>query len=291
MAGDRPLLGIVLMLGFCILAPMGDGLAKFLAPMTGVLQLVLIRFAAQSVLIIAVFGKPLPSQRVLSLIVLRTGFHMSGLFFIFTALTVMPLADAIAIAFVMPFIMLLLGHYILGEEVGPRRMIACGIGFVGTLCVVQPAFAEIGWVATLPLIVAVAFALFMMATRMIAKDIDPIPLQGWSGMIASGCLCVIFISPIGPDLRPLDSDLIWLAVAAGVLGTLSHLAMTWSLRLAPASTLAPMQYLEIPFAAFVGWVAFKDVPGPLAAFGICLTMGAGIYIILRTGRPQAASPP
>ena len=60
----------------------------------------------------------------------------------FTALQYLPLADAIAIAFVMPFIMLLLGKYVLDEEVGSRRLIACAVGFAGTLMVIQPSFVD-----------------------------------------------------------------------------------------------------------------------------------------------------
>jgi drug/metabolite transporter (DMT)-like permease len=67
----------------------------------------------------------------------------------------------------------------------------------------------------------------------------------------------------------------------GVLGTMAHLLMTWSLRHAPAATVAPMQYLEIPVATFIGWLVFRDLPDGLAAFGIALTVAAGLYVILR----------
>ena len=67
----------------------------------------------------------------------------------------------------------------------------------------------------------------------------------------------------------------------GVLGTLAHLLMTWSLRYAPSATLAPMQYLEIPIATFYGWVIFSDLPNGLAAVGICITIAAGLYIVFR----------
>ena len=86
---------------------------------------------------------------------------------------------------------------------------------------------------------------------------------------------------------------IWLLAGLGVLGTLAHLFMTWSLRFAPASTLAPMQYLEIPFGTLIGWLVFSDLPNGLAAIGICITMAAGLYIILRErklSRPPADRP-
>jgi drug/metabolite transporter (DMT)-like permease len=65
----------------------------------------------------------------------------------------------------------------------------------------------------------------------------------------------------------------------GILGTIAHLMMTWSLRFASAPTVAPVQYLEIPFGALFGWIIFSDLPNGLAAFGIILTMAAGVLVL------------
>jgi drug/metabolite transporter (DMT)-like permease len=70
----------------------------------------------------------------------------------------------------------------------------------------------------------------------------------------------------------------------GTVGTIAHLLMTWSLRFAPSATLAPMQYLEIPFATIIGWMIFRDLPNGLAALGIMVTVGAGLYVIWRERR-------
>ena len=72
-----------------------------------------------------------------------------------------------------------------------------------------------------------------------------------------------------------------LLLALGLLGTFAHLMMTWSLRFAPSATLAPMQYLEIPIGTAIGYMVFGDLPDGLAAVGICITVAAGLYIILR----------
>jgi drug/metabolite transporter (DMT)-like permease len=70
-------------------------------------------------------------------------------------------------------------------------------------------------------------------------------------------------------------------VALGITGSLGHLVMSWSLRFAPAATLAPMQYLEIPIAALVGLILFAEFPNGLALVGIAVTIAAGLYIVLR----------
>ena len=290
MAQDRPLIGILLMLGFCIVAPMGDAVAKLLADRVPLGQLLLVRFGVQALVlipIIALTGRIWRmSRRVFGLTFLRTLLHILGIGMMVKALAYLPLADAIAIAFVMPFMMLLLGHYVLGEEVGARRLIACAAGFLGTLLVVQPSFQEVGWPALLPLGVAVNFSIFMMVTRQIAKETDPIGLQAVSGVMA-----VVLITPlillVPASTVPLldwiapDSFTWSLLLTIGLFGTLAHLLMTWSLRYAPSATVAPMQYLEIPIATLIGFAVFGDLPNAMASTGICITIASGLYIVLR----------
>ncbi|TNF60493.1 MAG: DMT family transporter [Rhodobacteraceae bacterium] len=290
LAADRPVLGVMLMLGFCILAPMADAIAKLLGERLPVGQLVAVRFAVQAAILVPLVlatGRIWRMRgRILRLAAIRTGLHIIGISSMFTALQYLPLAEAVAIAFVMPFIMLLLGRFVLDEEVGLRRLAACVVGFAGTLMVIQPSFAAVGWPALWPLLVAVVFALFMLVTRQIAKETDPVGLQAVSGLMATAVLVpALFLGdalglPALEIVPPAPAD--WaLLLAIGLLGTAAHLLMTWSLRFAPSATLAPMQYLEIPFATVIGWVLFRDLPNGLAAFGICVTIAAGLYIVMR----------
>lgn len=288
MIQDRPFLGILLMLGFCILAPLGDATAKLLAQDMSVGFLVFVRFAAQAaifIVLIWILRAPLPTgPRLIWLTALRTVLHIGGIGFMFASLQYLPLADAVAIAFVMPFIMLLLGRTFLGEEVGPHRLLACCVGFVGTLLVIQPNFAEVGAPALMPLAVALLFSLFMLVTRTIAKEVDPIGLQALSGMMATPVLLVALVAfPTVPlmAITPIKGFDWALLVILGALGAGAHLMMTWSLRFAPSATLAPMQYLEIPISTIVGYLIFRDLPDGLAALGICITIAAGLYIVIR----------
>lgn len=295
MTHDRPSLGILLMLGFCITAPMGDAVAKLLGAHIPLGQLLLVRFAAQVLLLaplILATGRVWRMQgRVLRLTFVRTLLHIAGIGAMFTGLKYLPLADAVAIAFVMPFIMLFLGKFILGEEVGMVRLLACIVGFGGTLLVIQPSFVAVGWHALWPLMVAVIFAFFMLVTRQIAKDTDPISLQAVSGTMACGLLAPVFAVGAATDLPILaivspTADQWALLAAIGLLGTAAHLLMTWSLRYAPAATLASMQYLEIPVAALIGLWIFDELPNGLAALGILITIAAGLFVILRERQIQ-----
>lgn len=295
---DRPVTGIALMIAFCAVIPFSDALAKLLGDRFPLLQLIEARFIAQSALFLPVAlwlsGPIFPSRRAFWLTGLRTVLQIIGLAAMFTSLRFLPLADAIAIVFVMPFITLLLGHFFLGEEVGFRRIGSCVVGFIGTLMILQPSFAAVGWPALLPFVVAAVFSIFTLLTRLLSDEMSPIAMQAGAGIIALPLLLPLGLLHVPGDPPPLDWIMpegwdLWLLVALGVTGAVGHLLITASLRYAPSATIAPLHYLEIPFATLLGWLIFQDLPGGLAAWGIALTMAAGLYIIIRE-RAASSSP-
>jgi len=299
MFDDKPLLGILLMLGFCIIAPLGDAVAKLIGQSVALGPMLLLRFAVQVVLLapfIVLSLRPWRlSSRVLGFCALRTGLHMAGIGLMFTALRHMPLADAIAIVFVLPFLNLFLGRVLLNETVGAARLFACIVGFTGTLFVIQPSFAAVGWYALLPLLVALLFSGFMLITRHISQETDPIGLQFISGLMATALMLPLFVLGSAAELGDLTwatpNSLEWgLLLAVGALGTLAHLLMTWSLRYAPSATVSPIQYVEIPIAALIGFLIFSDLPNALASIGMSLTIAAGLFTMFVEGTSQRRSP-
>jgi drug/metabolite transporter (DMT)-like permease len=303
MTQDRPLLGILLMLGFCIAIPFADACAKLIGTRLPLVELVLVRFAGQALLLAPLAwlaGQSLRlGGRVLGLTALRSLLQIAGITLMYLSLRYLPLADAVAIAFVMPFLILLLAWAFAGETVGPHRLGACIVGFAGTILVIQPNFAAVGAPALLPLGVAVVFAVFMLVTRAVAKATGPLALQAVTGglsvaVLLPGVLLAVALGHTGAVLRwPEGWDGALLATLT-VVGTFAHLLMSWALRFAPSSTLAPMQYLEIPMAALVGLAVFGDLPNGLALAGILVTICAGLYIVWRerlTARQAPSSLP
>ncbi|MCT4656854.1 MAG: DMT family transporter [Cohaesibacter sp.] len=302
MTSDRPLLGISLMIGFCVLIPFGDALIKLLGKSVPLMIVLLARFTAQALLLwpIVLVQKKGSLRAALSvpkriywLIFWRTLMHAAGIVGMYYGLKYMPLADTVAIGFIYPILMLGLGYFFLGEVAGPHRSIAAVVGFIGTLLVVQPNFVAVGWHALWPVTVAITFAGFVLVTRKMAKEIDPISIQAISGVMAVLLLLIPMLLLGGEGFEAFDfimpSAHEWLLLAgSGVIGTYAHLLMTASLRYAPSTTLAPMQYLEIPFATLIGWMIFSDLPNQLAAWGIVVTIAAGLYIIYREQRATRA---
>ncbi|WP_342747249.1 DMT family transporter [Oceaniglobus roseus] len=287
---DRILAGVALMVGFCLTAPLLDVSAKLASDSVPVGQITAARFVVQCALmapVIGIMGLSLRIARAHWLALLfRAVFLLVATFCFIAAISVMPLADALAIVFVAPFIVLLVGRFHLGEEVGPRRVGAALVGFAGVLFVIQPSFSAFGAVALFPLGTAVSFASYILVTRGLSRHVHPVSLQFYTGLIASLlCIPVLWLAegsgsalldPVWPD----GMAWLWL-VGVGFFAALSHMMMTYALSMAPSATLAPLQYLELPVATLLGYLVFGDFPNALALTGIAIIIGAGLYMIHR----------
>ena len=289
-SSDSILTGVTLMLGFCLTAPLLDVAAKLASSSVPIGQITAVRFIVQCVIMapfIWIMGLSLRvARRQWLALVSRATLLLFATFFLIAAIRIMPLADALAIVFVAPFIVLLVGKFYLGEDVGPRRVGAALVGFVGVLFVIQPSFAAFGAVALIPLATAVTFAFYILVTRGLSRQIHPVTLQFHTGLVASLFCIPILILAHGSGSEFFDpvwpTKIAWLLLlGAGFFGTLSHLMMTYALSLAPSATLAPLQYFELPVATFFGYLVFNDFPNTLSLIGITIIIGAGLYMIHR----------
>ena len=291
MAKDTTLHGILLMLAFCVLAPLLDVAAK-LAAENGIPvgQVTAARFVVQTALmlpVMAVMGLGLRlNRRALGYTSLRALFLLVSTFAFVSGIRVMPIADALAIVFVEPFILLILGHFIFGDQVGPRRIAACAVGFCGALLVIQPSLATFGTVALWPLATAFLFAFYMLVTRAMSAWMHPVAMQfhtSWTGLLM--CLPVMFAAN-GSGIAALDPvwpqgwNWLWL-FGVGFWAAVSHMCMTYALKYAPSATLAPLHYSEIITAVILGYLIFSDFPNPMTWAGIAVIVASGLYIIHR----------
>lgn len=301
-SNDRILAGVALMLGFCVTAPLLDVAAKLASDSVPVGQITTARFLVQWVLMapfVWIMGVSIHVVRGQWLaLISRAALLLASTFCFIAAIRVMPLADALAIVFLAPFIVLLVGKFYLGEDVGPRRVGAAMVGFVGVLCVIQPSFAAFGAVALFPLGTAVGFAFYILVTRGLSRRMHPVALQFHTGLIASLLCLPVMILAEGTGSAMLDPvwprgiNWLWL-FGVGFFATLSHMMMTYALSLAPSATLAPLQYLELPVATLLGYLVFRDFPNEMALAGIVIIIGAGLYMIHRervTARQSATAP-
>jgi drug/metabolite transporter (DMT)-like permease len=283
-------LGILLMLAFAIIGPLIDLFAKLAAQEVPIGQIILSRFILQAFILlpVALFMSWAHKPNLLEirlhfvralLILLGTGSFVSAIKF-------MPLADAMAIFFVEPFMVTLLGGVVLGETVGYRRLIACLIGFLGALFIIKPSFSLFGSIALLPLITALSFTFYIFLTRKMAQNMKPVTLQAYTALAAVIILLPIIIAANGTNLSLLDPIIpsiksIWLLIGVGIAAIVAHLFITFALSLAPATVIAPLQYFEIVTATVFGYLFFSDFPDNWTFLGIFIIIFSGIYVIYR----------
>lgn len=291
MTRDTTLQGVLLMLAFCVLAPLLDVGAK-LAAENGVPvgQVTTARFVVQSALMLPVvllMRLPLALDgRALGYTILRSALLLVSTYAFVSGIQVMPIADALAIVFVEPFILLILGRLLFGDQVGPRRIAACVVGFCGALLVIQPSLAAFGLVALWPLATAVFFALYMLVTRAISSWMHPVTMQfhtSWTGLLLCLPVMVLANGSAIPSLDPIwpqGWNWLWLFMV-GFWAAVSHMCMTYALKFAPSATLAPLHYFEIVTAVILGYLIFDDFPNALTWAGIAVIVSSGLYIIHR----------
>lgn len=291
-------MGIVFMISFALIAPVMDAFAKATPAHIPVTEILTARFGIQCLLLfpvaaaLSLFHRPTLAEIALHAVRALVLVLATGLFF--TAVRYMPIANAIAIFFVEPFILTLLGGLFLGEDVGRRRIIACLVGFFGALLVIQPSFADLGAVALFPLGTALCFAIYMVMTRAMAKKMHPVTLQAYTALAATLMLAPILIAfdatghPLFDPVWP-TGIAIWTLLGVGLVATLSHLCISFALRFAPAATIAPLQYLEIVAATALGYWVFNDFPNTLTWVGIFIIVGSGLYVFARERQLEKSS--
>lgn len=284
------LTGMLLMVAFCITAPLLDACSKLATAEIPVGQIVTARFVFQGLCMLPV----LLALRLdwharrgdLALLGFRAICLTLSTYCFVAAVQEMPIADAIAIVFVMPFFLMFLGKFIFGNPVGPRRIAASVVGFIGALFVIQPSLAHYGLVALFPLGCALSFSFYEIATQAMSNRVHPVTMQLHTS-VAGALICLPLMWAFdGSGLRELDPvmpdaiNLLWL-FGVGFWAAVSHLCMTIAMKFAPAASLAPLHYLELPMAVLLGYLIFGDFPNALTWVGILIIVGSGLYILHR----------
>ena len=223
----------------------------------------------------------------------------------FTALAVVPLADATALFFVAPLLITLFAIPILGEKVGPMRLGAVIVGFLGVLIMVQPwaegDAREVNLaVLLLPVVAAIAYALNQVLTRKLGvtskASAMAIYIQGMFIVVSSLFFVVAgdgrFAEGVESEslqfllrawIWPKGNDF-WLFSALGLVSGVVGYSLSQAYRLASAATVAPFEYTGLPLAIFWGWMLWGEFPSFQVMIGIALIVGAGLFVFWREHR-------
>jgi drug/metabolite transporter (DMT)-like permease len=226
---------------------------------------------------------PLPRSTVPAHLA-RLAAMLGAIFLFFSALEELPLADATAIAFGAPFVMLLLSRPLLGERVPRGAWGAVFVGFVGVLVIVRPG-GDVKPAALLAVGASVLYAIGMLTTRRLGRTESVFSMLFWmiagQFVIALGTLPFVW-HPVALRHWPL-------LAALAVLNLLGQLGLVRAFSLAPPSAIAPYEYTALLWAAVLGFLVFGDVPSASLWIGAVIIIGAGTYVTLRT-RPSGEVP-
>jgi drug/metabolite transporter (DMT)-like permease len=235
----------------------------------------------------------------LPLILLRSIILCSAYFAFVLSLAAMPMANAVAIYFTMPFFVAGLSAPVLHERVPIYRWIAIVIGFSGVLMTVRPGAATFEPAALLSLYSALGYAIGQMIGRKLSRNVDPLVISNWQNAVylAVAVLVAIIVHALGlhgethRSLAFLTRPFAWPTARDGIalclLGALAAFAMVSFVRAyqaAPANFVAPFEYSAMIWAVGFGYFLFGDIPDGWTRLGICIVVLAGLFMLYMDAR-------
>lgn len=202
----------------------------------------------------------------------------------FYAFSVLPMAQVYAMLFATPLVITVLAIPMLGERVGLHRGIAVIVGLLGVLIVLRPGAEPLSLGHLAGLGAAVMGALSAIIIRKIGKAERSVVLMMYPMLVS-----VVAMGLVMPFVyRPMPVEHLALNGVVAVLGMCGAFLLILSYRAAPAVIVAPMQYSQILWAVFYGWLLFSEEIDRWTAIGAGVIIASGIYIVLREGRPQVS---
>lgn len=278
---DNPVMAVALILVAMAVVPCMDGIAKYLSRDYSVVQIVWARYFFHLLLLFPLLLLRFPlavlRPKRTALQILRGGLLLLSTIFFFAAISVIPLADAIALVFISPLVVTALSPFFLAERVGIHRFGAVILGMGGALIVLRPGQHAFESAALLAVAAGVVYACYTILTRKLSGSAPALVTLGYTALF--GAVSVSLVVPFfwrNPDLTG------WLLMAAmGVVAAVGHYFVIKAFELAPASFLAPFGYSEIVMTTIIGYAVFGDFPDYMTWVGIVIIIVSGVYITWR----------
>jgi drug/metabolite transporter (DMT)-like permease len=220
--------------------------------------------------------KPWHSKRIVGHF-WRTAMGTSSMVLGFYAVSMLPLADATAIAFSQPLFSVVVAALILGEKVRWRRWSATVIGFAGVLIMARPGEGSLQLGALVALANAATVALSILLVRRLSDSETPLMILTQFAIFSTILLTVPAILVWRwPDLWG------WvLAVGIALSATVGQYFWVQAFKAGEMSALAPFEYMRLPFAVFVGWLIWGEMPVIWTYVGAAIVIGSALYIAHR----------
>jgi drug/metabolite transporter (DMT)-like permease len=273
----RAAFAIFLVLGAVLMFASMDTTSKHLSLVLPIPFILWARYVVNFVLIIITFGPrhgwSMVKTNRTGLVLLRgVALAMSSMCAVF-ALHAMPVAETTAIIYLAPFGVMLLSGPLLGERVRFAGWLATGLGFIGLLLITRPGSGLSHWGIFYGICTAIGTMTYHMMSRGLARTETTMALLFHACWI--GILIYAAMLPWNwPSAMPQGLDAV-LLIGMGFLSMLGHSMFTAAYREAPISLLMPINYMQLIWAALLGWLIFDHVPDGLTMAGIIIVAASG----------------
>ncbi|MFT4011941.1 MAG: DMT family transporter [Paracoccus sp. (in: a-proteobacteria)] len=284
------LTGIVLFAGAVALFASLDATAKWLmAAGLATLQVVFLRYLGHLVATLAV-TLPRTGLGVLRSInprlqLLRSLCLLGSTGLNFVALSQLPVTTVTAVMFASPVLVTLLAVPLLGEQVSVLQFVAILLGFFGVVIIVSPWETTFDPAIFFSLGSCVCTSCYFILTRMLAREATATQ-QVWTSGIAVLCLAPLALMTWQ---APKDGLTVLMMCMIGLFGVASHSLVTLAHRIADASVLAPVVYLQLLFSGILGWLVFDQLPGASTLTGALVVIAGGALLWLSGRRKRIAA--
>ncbi len=283
MSQNNTRLGILLMIATTFVFAMQDGISRHLAGEYNVQMVVMIRYWFFAAFVVAISArrkgglKMVAQSGTLFWQIFRGALLALEICVTIWAFTLIGLVESHAIFACYPLIIAALSGPVLGEKVGWRRWAAIGVGLIGVLVILKPGTGVFQPVAIIPLVGAFMFAAYGLLTRYVSRYDSSATSFFYTGIIGAIVMTAYGVWYWQPMV---GVDWAWMALLC-TTGVLGHWLLIKTYEAAEASAVQPFAYLQLPFAAALGMLAFGETLRSNVVIGAAIVVGAGLFTLWR----------
>ena len=277
-------LGIGLVIGATMAFAISDLLTKFIVGEVNPFVIIWCRYVAFSAMTVpflwraprvSIFATQNPGMQAL-----RAAGALGSAIFFTSGLIWIPLADAAAIGFVSPLVVVVLSALLLGEKVTPSHALAALAGFAGVLLIIRPGSGQFGWPSLFPVVSAMCWAIALICTRQMSTHESRRVTAAFTALF--GLIGASFILPFLWVTPPAHTWIYLISLA--MVGTMGHVMTVAAYTYLPASRLAPLSYVQLLWVTGLSAIFMNYLPGLWSLVGMAMIVLSGLYIA--TYRPK-----
>lgn len=283
-AAARPLRGIALVTGAVFLFACMDSTTKYLVAEYPAPVVIAVRYIVQCLLMVVLLapsmGRQLVQTQRTGLVMVRAACLAGTSLAMALALYRLPIAEATAIVFLAPLIVVVVGGVVLREQIGWIGALAAIAGFIGVLLIVRPSAGLDPLGVVYALAGAALIAVYQLLSRVLSSTESTMALLFYGALFGSilyGLLVPWYLDGQVPSLLQVG-----LFLSMGVTGGLGHYLFTAAHRHASASTLAPVMYVQLLWASLLGWLVFDHVSDGISILGMGVVALSGLAVVLKS---------